>query len=192
MSALFDNINLLRKQSGITFRELSQKTNLPMPTLFGLKKRDNPGTKVVSALADALDVSIDELLGREKIASLQNEVQLAKIPVWKLEGFNMETPKYRYLTQDYGKNTFGIILGASEGYPKGTIMYFNPDLGLRSEGIVLIKENEHYLIRRHIKDGAKALFGHLKYDIFESYENYDLLGICVLIVTDPYSASFDE
>lgn len=193
MSALFEKVNSLRKEKELTFRELSEQSKLPMQTLFGLKRRDNVGMKVMTALADVLHVSVDELLGRSPPSNHPVTPQkLIEVPIWKKTLFGSDAAKYRYLTAEQGDKTFGIFLDSSDGYPRGTIMYFNPDLDLKSEGIVFVRYQDSLLVRRYIKDGNKVLFGHLKYDTFESYERYEILGVCSLIVTDPYSTLFDN
>lgn len=51
----------LRQKQGLTFRELSEKSNVPKRTIENVERRDNCKVDTAIKLADALQVSLDEL-----------------------------------------------------------------------------------------------------------------------------------
>ena len=61
--SLAKNIRLFRKQKGLTQAELAKAVGCHKQYLSELErgKYDNPAIKLVRAIADALDVKIDEL-----------------------------------------------------------------------------------------------------------------------------------
>ena len=65
---LSNKIEQLRKEKGYTFAKLSELTRISTGRLSDLAtgKRNNPTMDTLIKLADALDVTLDELVGRKK------------------------------------------------------------------------------------------------------------------------------
>ena len=65
---LSNKIEQLRKEKGYTFAKLSELSGISTGRLSDLAsgKRNNPTMDTLIKLADALDVSLDELVGRKK------------------------------------------------------------------------------------------------------------------------------
>lgn len=61
------NLKELRKQKGWSQEKLAQESNISYHTLIKLEQKSikNPKIETVIKLADALEVSLDELVGRE-------------------------------------------------------------------------------------------------------------------------------
>ena len=61
------NLKELRKQKGWTQERLARESNISYHTLIKLEQNGikNPKIETVIKLADALDVSLDKLVGRE-------------------------------------------------------------------------------------------------------------------------------
>ena len=64
---LSNKIEQLRKEKGYTFAKLSELSGISTGRLCDLAtgKRNNPTMDTLIKLADALDVSLDELVGRK-------------------------------------------------------------------------------------------------------------------------------
>jgi len=62
-----ENLVALRKQKGWTQERLAQEASISYNTLIKLERNGikNPKIETVVKLADALEVSLDELFGRE-------------------------------------------------------------------------------------------------------------------------------
>ena len=65
---LSNKIEELRKEKGYTFAKLSELSGISTGRLSDLAsgKRNNPTMDTLIKLADALDVTLDELVGRKK------------------------------------------------------------------------------------------------------------------------------
>jgi len=65
---LSNKIEQLRKEKGYTFAKLSELSGISTGRLSDLAsgKRNNPTMDTLIKLADVLDVSLDELVGRKK------------------------------------------------------------------------------------------------------------------------------
>ena len=61
------NLKELRKQKGWSQERLARESNISYHTLIKLEQNGikNPKIETVTKLADALNVSLDELIGRE-------------------------------------------------------------------------------------------------------------------------------
>jgi transcriptional regulator with XRE-family HTH domain len=64
---LAKNLKRLRKEKGMTQLDLVKKADITMSTLTNIETgvSDNPTMKTLVAIADALDVSVDELIGHK-------------------------------------------------------------------------------------------------------------------------------
>jgi transcriptional regulator with XRE-family HTH domain len=64
---LAQNIKKLRKKHEISQEELARKAGITYSTLIKVESgaNDNPTIKTVKKIANALNVSLDELIGRE-------------------------------------------------------------------------------------------------------------------------------
>ena len=64
---LSENLKKYRKKKGISQDKLSKLADLTFTTLVKLESgaNDNPTIKTLIKIAEALDVSLDELMGRE-------------------------------------------------------------------------------------------------------------------------------
>ncbi len=57
------NVRRLRKKVGYTQEQLAERAGIPRATMAGVEKEDaNPTLNVIASIADAMGVSIDELL----------------------------------------------------------------------------------------------------------------------------------
>lgn len=57
------NVRRLRKKVGYTQEQLAERSGIPRATMAGVEKEDaNPTLNVIASIADAMGVSIDELL----------------------------------------------------------------------------------------------------------------------------------
>lgn len=63
---LSENIRKYRKQLGLTQQELAVKAGLPLSILAKIEQKFSiqPTIQTVTKIADALNISIDELVGR--------------------------------------------------------------------------------------------------------------------------------
>ena len=66
---LAQTIKELRKKHKISQEELAKKAGITYSTLIKIESgaNDNPTIKTMKKIADALDVSLDELVGRKTI-----------------------------------------------------------------------------------------------------------------------------
>lgn len=69
-----NNFSIILAIQGKTLMDVHRVTNLSMTTLSAIKnqKAHNPGSKTIIKIADYLEVSIDEFLGREKLTLMQS------------------------------------------------------------------------------------------------------------------------
>lgn len=202
-SGLFELFDKIRKIRGLTYQEIERISGIPKQTLFGLKRRDSINLKNLKSLAQVLNVSVDELLGLAPL-TIDKQVpsssekfensELIKIPVWKLSNYGLAAAaKYRFMSEEIGRKTFGIAVDSVEtNFPKGTILYFNPDFLPQNDSIVLLqKDSKNYCIRKILYEGDDFYTTHLKLNISDRQGDCLILGVCVLIVTDLYFSSFD-
>ena len=65
---LSENIKKYRLKLGLTQEELAQKANLPYNTIIKLegKSRPDPRMETLIKLADGLEVTLDQLVGRNE------------------------------------------------------------------------------------------------------------------------------
>lgn len=184
---IFDTLSVLRKSKKLTYQELSDRSGVPMPTLFGLKKHA-PSNTTLKAIADALGVSTDELLGLEQRGD-PDQPRAMTVPVWKMADYPNAIPIQRFLIDCYGPKTFGLILDPRDSAcPKGSIFYFDPDLAPQDGDTLFLQVLETPLVRKLHQEGDKMRFVHLKYDEASVFNDYKILGTCVLITIDPFSA----
>lgn len=70
-----DKLRSLRKQNKLTLKELSEKTNLSISFISDIEnKRRNPSIDNLKILANALNVSISELLDEKLYAPKANKI----------------------------------------------------------------------------------------------------------------------
>ncbi len=90
-------IKELIKMKGITIKELSKKTNIPVNTLYSITGRDSNNAKMdtISKIANALDVTIDYLIGIDASEELAEQYEIRRGVfnnyLFSL-GFSVETP----------------------------------------------------------------------------------------------------
>ena len=87
---LSNKIEQLRKEKGYTFAKLSELTRISTGRLCDLAtgKRNNPTMDTLIKLADALDVSLDELVGRGDGWNLTQGICIAC--AWMIKNHNEE------------------------------------------------------------------------------------------------------
>lgn len=87
---LSNKIEQLRKEKGYTFAKLSELTRISTGRLCDLAtgKRNNPTMDTLIKLADALDVSLDELVGRGDGWNLTQGICVAG--AWMIKNHNEE------------------------------------------------------------------------------------------------------
>ena len=187
---IFDNFSLIRKRKNLTYQALSDRSGVPMPTLFGLKKHA-PSNTTLKAIADALGVSTDELLGLEQRGD-PDQPRAMTVPVWKMADYPNALPLQRFLIDCYGPKTFGLILNPRDSAcPKGSIFYFDPDLAPQDGDTLLLQVLDTLLVRKLHQEADKRRFVHLKYDEASVFNDYKIIGTCVLITIDPFSVKQD-
>lgn len=88
---LSNKIKELRKEKGYTFAKLSELSGISTGRLSDLAtgKRNNPTMDTLIKLADALGVSLDELVGRNNRWNLTQGICLAG--AWMIENHNEST-----------------------------------------------------------------------------------------------------
>lgn len=88
---LSNKIKELRKEKGYTFTKLSELSGISTGRLSDLAtgKRNNPTMDTLIKLADALGVSLDELVGRNNRWNLTQGICLAG--AWMIENHNEST-----------------------------------------------------------------------------------------------------
>lgn len=88
---LSNKIKELRKEKGYTFAKLSELSRISTGRLSDLAtgKRNNPTMDTLIKLADALGVSLDELVGRNNRWNLTQGICLAG--AWMIENHNEST-----------------------------------------------------------------------------------------------------
>ena len=86
-----NNIKELRNEKGYTFAKLSELSGISTGRLSDLAtgKRNNPTMDTLIKLADALGVSLDELVGRNNRWNLTQGICLAG--AWMIENHNEST-----------------------------------------------------------------------------------------------------
>ena len=185
----FENLQALLKAQELTFKQLSEKSQVHVQTLYGLKSHD-PSQNTLNAIAKALKVSTDELLGNPFISGTKGIIQA---PVWELENYGKDLPpsSLRELVNAHPKS-FGLILDPRDsGYPKGSIFYFTPEKEAQDGDLVLVKANDFYFVKKMYIERGATKFEHLRFDELESFsDGYEILGTCFEIVIDPYYAKF--
>ena len=87
---LSNKIEQLRKEKGYTFAKLSELTRISTGRLCDLAtgKRNNPTMDTLIKLADALDVTLDELVGRGDGWNLTQGICIAC--AWMIKNHNEE------------------------------------------------------------------------------------------------------
>ena len=87
---LSNKIEQLRKEKGYTFAQLSELTRISTGRLCDLAtgKRNNPTMDTLIKLADALDVTLDELVGRGDGWNLTQGICIAC--AWMIKNHNEE------------------------------------------------------------------------------------------------------
>ncbi len=199
-SGIFERFDKVRKLRGLTYQDIEDSVGIPKQTLFGLKRRDSLNIKTLTALSQVLKISVDQLLGLSPLLTEQpaektgTQPAIIKVPSWRLANFNqIDKAKYRFMSEEIGNKTFGIAVDQSEtNFPKGTILYFNPEIMPKNDNIVLLKKGlNDYRIRKIIIENQDVYFSHLKLNLTEKIENAEVIGTCTLVVTDLYYASFD-
>lgn len=87
---LSNKIEQLRKEKGYTFAKLSELTRISTGRLCDLAtgKRNNPTMDTLIKLADALDVTLDELVGRGDGWNLTQGICVAG--AWMIKNHNEE------------------------------------------------------------------------------------------------------
>ena len=87
---LSNKIEKLRKEKGYTFAKLSELTRISTGRLCDLAtgKRNNPTMDTLIKLADALDVTLDELVGRGDGWNLTQGICIAC--AWMIKNHNEE------------------------------------------------------------------------------------------------------
>ena len=88
---LSNKIKELRKEKGYTFAKLSELSGISTGRLSDLAtgKRNNPTMDTLIKLADALGISLDELVGRNNRWNLTQGICLAG--AWMIENHNEST-----------------------------------------------------------------------------------------------------
>ena len=87
---LSNKIEQLRKEKGYTFAKLSELSGISTGRLSDLAsgKRNNPTMDTLIKLADALDVTLDELVGRSEGWNLTQGICIAC--AWMIKNHNEE------------------------------------------------------------------------------------------------------
>ena len=87
---LSNKIEQLRKEKGYTFAKLSELSGISTGRLcdLAIRKRNNPTMDTLIKLADALDVSLDELVGRGDGWNLTQGICVAG--AWMIKNHNEE------------------------------------------------------------------------------------------------------
>ena len=78
MTTFIDNVNIIRKEKGITTKMLAERANLPIETIQRILdgSTENPRLDTVKRIADALEVELWELFytGDKSFISMQQEL----------------------------------------------------------------------------------------------------------------------
>lgn len=82
MEVLLERIKELCKSRGITVSQLEDKLDFSPNTIYQWKKRI-PGTKKLQAVADYFSTSIDYLLGRSNVSTVNSDSDLNEMTVEK-------------------------------------------------------------------------------------------------------------
>lgn len=90
-------IKELIKKKNITIKELSERTNIPVNTLYSITARDSNNAKMdtISKIASALGVTIDYLIGTDTSEELKKQYEIKRgvfIDYLYSLGFSVETP----------------------------------------------------------------------------------------------------
>ncbi|WP_250931510.1 helix-turn-helix domain-containing protein [Clostridium felsineum] len=89
MNSLGETVKKLRKEKGWSLNILSAKSKIPISTLHGIEKGSNPSFEKITALANAFDVSIDDLVEDTKI-EINNKPLVSDKKISKEIGLNIK------------------------------------------------------------------------------------------------------
>ena len=105
---LSDNIKALRKAKGLSQEELAIKLNVVRQTVSKWEKGLSvPDAQMLTVLADALDISVSELLGEPEIREENPQIQILAA---KLEVLNAQFAKQAEQRRKVWRTVF-IVLG---------------------------------------------------------------------------------
>jgi len=71
MMTIGQRINMIRKEKGLTIQQLADKSDISTHTIISwIYQGHHPDILLLCDLADTLDISLDELVGRQYTAGL--------------------------------------------------------------------------------------------------------------------------
>jgi transcriptional regulator with XRE-family HTH domain len=138
-------IRQLRKEKGMTLRELSKALGIPFTTLGNYEREDRePSLETFQTIADFFGVSIDYLIGKEMIIEAIPKGDLRDIQ----ELLNTGTPEFKRVVLSIFDRMYYLTSGELESQDKRILMLINEILNF----ILEIKYDSELIHPRITKD----------------------------------------
>ena len=169
------NLRELMKKSGLNEAKLSRATNIPQATVHKILagKTEDPRASTLKTLSDFFNISIDELLSGNPIASSEKSLAATaqSIPIisWKecihstqlvanLTPSNWE----RWMVSEFlSKHAYALSSKPSMAprFPKDTILFIDPDIAPKDGDyvVVLYSDTDEATLREFSIDGPTKL-----------------------------------
>lgn len=176
------NFRFIRKQKQLTQSELANKMNISRSYLGDLENnRRNPSIETVSALANALDINIDEILKSSNSPNSPNEVGVRISNIRRNLGLSMEELGKRLDTSKGAVNNWekGVNFPNKERLKKiadlgnvsmGYLLYGKEDSQTNQEVEMLRKEN---LKMKEKIESYEKIFGNIE-DLIASQRDIEI------------------
>jgi len=174
IEALTANLHYLMQSQGISEAELARRSNIPQPTLHKILsgKTDDPRASTLKALANAFEVSVDELLSGTDVHSQANrksKTQSIAIISWSecidATNFIMGLTSINWsnwiISEHISPHAYGLISKASmEPYfPKRTVLVIDPNMTAEDGDMVVVHypNTQEATLRKLSIDGPTKL-----------------------------------
>jgi Predicted transcriptional regulator with an HTH domain len=98
MSKFFERFRLLKEESGVTLKQMSEKLHITIPNLSYYMKGREPSYDILIKIADYFNVTTDWLIGRkmneysleERIIKLENDKRLLTEKLKKIKEITLK------------------------------------------------------------------------------------------------------
>jgi SOS-response transcriptional repressor LexA len=198
VAALTANLHQLMRTRGVSEAELARRSHIPQPTLHKILsgKTDDPRASTLKALANAFEISIDELLSGANIPRQINgmpKTQSISIISWSecIDAANFiknltPTNWSNWIVSEYlSQNAYGLISKSSMEpcFPKRTVLIIDPDT-MAEDGDMVVAHypnTQEATLRKLSTDGPTKLL--LPINANSSLSDFDkgirILGVVI-------------
>lgn len=198
IEVLTANLHRLMQHSGISEAELARRSNIPQPTLHKILsgKTDDPRASTLKALANAFDVSIDELLSSVttfRHINTASKTQSIAIISWNecigaahfIANLTSTNWDHWIVSESLSQQAYGLATKASmePHFPKGTILIIDPDMTAEDGDtiVVLYPNTQEATLRKLSIDGPEKLLLPLNANSSASHFEKDIKILGVVI-----------